>query len=117
MNKLRLDLQTLEIDRADVTRDRPGRTYRIGHAATELGHSCGECGSCALPEGEEDGYHQSSYQLNSCVRRCPSRRRWVCSGLHRSADGKPGNGRKDDLVLSTGDITNGEDIASRPSIL
>ncbi|MGH3973095.1 MAG: hypothetical protein ACRDS9_07195 [Pseudonocardiaceae bacterium] len=55
MNKLRLDLETLEVERLDVTvTDLDGglESYSMGHAATELGHSCAcddGCGCSSCP--------------------------------------------------------------------
>lgn len=43
MDKLRLDLETLEVDRLDIAMTRLNgglETLGMGHAATELGHSC-----------------------------------------------------------------------------
>ena len=56
MEKLRLDLGTLEVERLDsVVTDLNGglETFGMGHASTELGQSCqGACGpdQCACTE-------------------------------------------------------------------
>ena len=59
MDKLRLDLAALEVERLDVAV--PGlngglETFGMGHASTELGHSCvgGTCeaGTCACGDTE-----------------------------------------------------------------
>lgn len=58
MDKLRLDLATLEVERLDIAVAGLNglETFGMGHASTELGQSCeGECGSgtCACTEGED----------------------------------------------------------------
>jgi hypothetical protein len=57
VNKLQLDLEPLDVERLDITvtgLDGGLDSFRMGHAATELGHSCecDECGGSCSHESE-----------------------------------------------------------------